>query len=81
MLPVPAGVTLDRWLLAFPSYGFLVVGDPAAVARGAGGRGLAAAAIGTLDASGVVRLASGGAEETVWDLGAEPLTGLGPGPG
>ena len=28
-LPVPPGLTLDRWLLTFPSYGFLLVGDPA----------------------------------------------------
>lgn len=77
-LPVPAGTTLERWLLTFPSFGFLVVGDPAAVARRTHARGLTAAAVGVLDASGVLRLRSGGAEEPVWDLGAEALTGLGP---
>lgn len=77
-LPVPAGTTLARWLLAFPSYAFLVVGDHPDVARAARARGLSAAALGTLDGSGVLRLAAGGAEEPVWDLGAEPLTGLGP---
>lgn len=78
-VPVPPGTTLERWLLAFPSYAFLVVGDAAALAARAGARGLTAARVGTLDDSGVLRLAAGGDEEPVWDLGAEPLTGLGPG--
>ena len=77
-LPRPPGIALARWLLAFPSYGFLLVGDPAAIAARARARGLAAAAVGTLDGSGVLRLAAAGAEEPVWDLGAEPLTGLRP---
>ncbi len=78
-LPVPAGTTLERWLLAFPSYAFLLAGDPGALAARARARGLTAAEIGTLDASGVVRLAASGAEQPVWDLGAEALTGLRPG--
>ena len=31
-----------------------------------------------LDGTGVLRLAAGGREAEVWDLGAEPLTGMGP---
>lgn len=80
-LPVPAGTTLERWLLAFPSYAFLVVGDPGALAARAAGRGLSATTIATLDGSGVLRMASRGAREAVWDLGRSPLTGLRPGSG
>ena len=39
--------------------------------------GLAAARVGTLDATGRLRLAGGGREELFWDLAVEPLTGLG----
>jgi selenophosphate synthetase-related protein len=76
-LPVPAGVPLDRWLLAFPSFGFLLVGDPDALEGRLGAAGLAVARVGTLDDGGVLRLGAAGAEEPVWDLGAEPLTGMG----
>jgi selenophosphate synthetase-related protein len=77
-IPVPEGVTLERWLVTFPSYGFLAVGDPDALAKRASARGLACARIGTLDASGVVRAEAGGDEVVLWDLSVEPLTGLSP---
>ena len=77
-LPAPPGVALERWLLTFPSYGFLLVGDPGAVAARFRAAGLACARVGTLDDSGALRLTAGGREEPVWDLGAEPLTGLRP---
>ncbi len=81
-LPVPPGVPLERWLLTFPSYAFLVVGDAGALLGRAGAAGLAAARVATLDASGRLRLAGAGREEPVWDLTDEPLTGLGrPAPG
>ena len=75
-LPVPHGTTLARWLLTFPSYAFLLVGDPAALSARFDGAGLTCARLGTLDDSGVLRLAAAGAQESVWDLGAEPLTGM-----
>ncbi|MCU0307290.1 MAG: AIR synthase related protein [Thermoleophilia bacterium] len=78
-LPLPAGVPLERWLVTFPSYGFLLAGDPARLAARFGAAGLACARVGAFDASGVVRLRSGGRDAVVWDLGAEPLTGLRPG--
>lgn len=80
-LPRPAGVALARWLVTFPSYGFLLVGDPAALGARFGAVGLACARVGTLDATGRLRLARDGQEAEVWDLGAEPLTGLRPSPG
>jgi selenophosphate synthetase-related protein len=77
-LPVPPGLSLERWLLSFPSYGFLLVGDPAALVARFAGAGLACAPIATLDGGGALRLRAGGDEEPVWDLAAEPLTGLRP---
>jgi uncharacterized protein len=75
-LPVPAGLPLERWLLTFPSYAFLLIGDPEALAARAGAAGLALARLGTLDGGGVLRLSAAGVEEPVWDLGQEPLTGM-----
>jgi selenophosphate synthetase-related protein len=77
-LPLPAGLPLDRWLLTFPSFCFLLVGDPQALRERFAATGLVLARVGTLDSGGVVRLRAGGDEEPVWDLGQEPLTGLGP---
>ena len=60
-LPVPDGVALEDWFLAFPSYGFLLVGDPHALAARAGAAGLTCARVGTLDDCGRLRLRAGGA--------------------
>jgi selenophosphate synthetase-related protein len=78
LLPRPAEVPLGRWLVTFPSYGFLLVGDPVALAARFGAAGLVCAEVGTLDASGRLRLADGREEAELWDLAAEPLTGLTP---
>lgn len=75
-VPRPPGMGLARWLCTFPSYGFLVVGDAGALAARFGGAGLTVAEVGVLDDSAAVRLSDGGREELVWDLAAEPLTGL-----
>ena len=72
---VVTGATAERGLVE------RVIGAlPTDVAARARARGLTAEPVGALDGTGVLRLASGGAEEPVWDLGAEPLTGLGPAP-
>lgn len=75
-IPVPPDVTLGRWLVTFPSYGFLVAGEPGPLTTRAAASGLTCVPVGTLDGSGTVRLRSGTDEAVVWDLGAEPLTGL-----
>lgn len=77
-VPTPRGLAPHEWLRAFPSYGFLLVGDPESLGRRFGAAGLACAPIGRLDASGRLRLARAGEEALVWDLGEEPLTSLGP---
>ena len=79
-LPRPPDASLERWLMTFPSFGFLLAAPPE-LARDAAEpflrRGLACAECGRLDDSGVLRLAAAGNEATVWDLGREPFTGLG----
>jgi selenophosphate synthetase-related protein len=81
-LPRPAGVELERWLLTFPSFGF-VLAVPPDRAREAEElfrrRGLACAACGGFDATRMLRLSSGDATAVVWDLASEPFTGLGAG--
>lgn len=77
-LPVPAGLAMERWILTFPSYGFLLAGDPAPLAARFGDAGLTLARVGMLDDSGVLRLRAGDREEPVWDLSRDDLTGLRP---
>jgi uncharacterized protein len=72
-LPRPQGVPLERWLLTFPSFGFVLAGAPEAC-EAFTRRGLAAAVCGVFDDTRTLRL---GESVTVWDLAAEPLTGLG----
>jgi selenophosphate synthetase-related protein len=69
---------MERWILTFPSYGFLLVGDPEPLAARFGAAGLTLARLGTLDGSGVLRLRAGDREEPVWDLSQDELTGLRP---
>jgi uncharacterized protein len=79
-LPRPRDVPLERWLMTFPSFGFLLAVPPERAADAAEPfrrRGLACAECGRLDDSGLLRLAADGREAPVWDLGQEPFTGLG----
>lgn len=79
-IPRPEGIPLGRWLTAFPSYGYLLSVAPdrlGAVVDRFASRGIAAAAIGTVDASRVVRIAQAGAEAVVWDFAVSPLIGCG----
>jgi selenophosphate synthetase-related protein len=80
-LPRPADVDLGRWLLTFPSYGFLLAAAPehaADAVRAFTARGLAAAVCGSFDVGRALQLAAGPDRRiTVWDLGSDRLTGLG----
>jgi selenophosphate synthetase-related protein len=74
-LPRPEGAPLERWLLTFPSFGFLLAAPPEHAAEAVAAftrRGLAAAVCGAFDATRTLRLG----EAIVWDLDATPLTGL-----
>ena len=76
-VPRPAGVELSRWLLTFPTFGFLLVAPPELAERAAEPftrRGLACAECGVLDDTRTLRLAAGGETALVWDLASEPLT-------
>jgi len=76
-VPRPGSVALERWLLAFPSFGFVLAAAPAHVeeaCRAFTRHGLACAPCGAFDDSRVLRLAGGGESAEVWDLAAEPLT-------
>jgi selenophosphate synthetase-related protein len=78
----PEGTSLARWLLSFPSYGFLlaVPRDATAGVRSVfRERGIACERVGRVDATSVLRLAQAGREAPLWDLEATPFTGFGPG--
>ena len=78
-IPRPRGVPVDRWMLSFPSFGFLIVAPPDRATDAVepfARRGLACARCGSLDDSGALRLAASGETAQVWDLSAEPFTQL-----
>ena len=79
-LPRPSDTGLERWLVTFPSFGFLLAAAPRTSADACAvftERGLAAAVCGTFDEGRALALSSAGDRALVWDLAAEPLTGLG----
>jgi selenophosphate synthetase-related protein len=83
-LPRPDAAPLERWLLTFPSFGFLLAAraqDAEAACEVFTRRGLACAPCGTFEEERVLRLALGGAAAPAWDLGRTPLTGLSPSAG
>ncbi|MGO4329568.1 sll0787 family AIR synthase-like protein [Cupriavidus sp. 2TAF22] len=85
-IPMPPGVDMQRWLTAFPSYGFLLAVDEQdvqAVSARFGARGIACADIGAIDASRTVQVKRHGERALLWDFArdafivprdAEPLT-------
>ena len=80
-LPRPADAPLERWLLTFPSFGFLLAARAEHVEAATEvftRRGLACAPCGALDETHVLRLAAGGGQAPAWDLARSPLTKLRP---
>jgi len=78
-LPVPAGVPLREWVICFPCFAFLLCVPPDSVGeclRAFAGRGLAAALVGTLDATGQVRVRQDGQTAVAFDLTRESVTNL-----
>ena len=79
-IPKPAEVALDRWLLTFPSFGYLLSVKPAkaaeTIARFAA-RGIAAATIGSVARGTRVSISDGTTSETIWDFAQKPLIGAG----
>jgi AIR synthase-related protein len=80
-LPRPDGADLARWLLTFPSYGFVLTAASDRAGRAIAlfrERGIACERVGPIDRSHQLRLASGGREALLWDLARQPFTGFGP---
>ena len=80
-LPRPEGASLERWLLTFPSFGFLLAAAPGHVDAACAAfirRDLTCVPCGAFDDTRVLSLACDGAEAPAWDLARTPLTGLGP---
>jgi AIR synthase-related protein len=80
-VPAPDGVEPARWLLSFPSYGYLLSVRPAdapAVSALFRARGIAAADIGAVTADRRVTITDGKSTETIWDFTRQPLLGCGP---
>ncbi|MDQ0511197.1 sll0787 family AIR synthase-like protein [Ancylobacter amanitiformis] len=81
-VPAPEGVDPARWLMSFPSYGYLLSAQPAhvpAILAAFQARGIASDRIGTLTADRRVTVVNAGARETIWDFATRPLIGCGPG--
>lgn len=79
-IPRPEGVDLDRWLLTFPSFGYLLSVSPENVEPTLAlfhGRSIAAADIGAVTDGYQVEITDGAARETIWDFSREPLIGCG----
>jgi uncharacterized protein len=80
-LPQPDGVPLERWLLTFPSYGFVLAVRPEHVARVVATfteRSIAAADIGEFTDDHRVVIGDGESAQTIWDFTHEPLMGYAP---
>jgi len=79
-LPIPTGVEMQRWLLTFPSYGFVLAVRPEhqdEVLRRFQARHLAAARIGIVTASQTVMIRRDRETYPFWDFSTEALTGSG----
>ncbi len=79
LLPRPPDLDLSTWLRCFPGYAFLLCVPPEREADALApfhDRGIAAATVGTLDATGCLRLRRGTHEAAVLDLAVDTVTGL-----
>ncbi|QIO45025.1 sll0787 family AIR synthase-like protein [Rhizobium leguminosarum bv. trifolii] len=79
-IPLPAGVSLDRWLVTFPSFGYLLSVAPeqaADVVTRFTARGINAAVIGAVVAGAEVALVDGESRAVVRNHAETPLLQLG----
>ena len=79
-VPKPAEVALERWLLTFPSFGYLLSVKPwhvaETIARFAD-RGIVASAVGSVAQGSRVTISDGATTEPIWDFAEKPLIGGG----
>jgi hypothetical protein len=83
LIPRPEGVALERWLISFPSFGYIFSVAPdkvAAIQARFTQAGIACAPFGTTNASGLVRLCDETGSVPLWDFANSPLIGCGPRP-
>jgi hypothetical protein len=79
-IPRPAEIALERWLLTFPSYGYLLSVKPGHAAETIARfseRGIAAATIGSISRGNRVSISEENVSETIWDFAQKPLIGAG----
>lgn len=79
-IPVPKGVSLERWLKTFPSFGYILTASPdnvAAILSMFSSRDIAAAVIGDVVVGSEVSVTSGHKRALARDHALEPLMGLG----
>jgi uncharacterized protein len=79
-IPKPDGIALERWLLTFPSFGYLLAVKPQDVAEVTArfaARGITAADIGNVTHGNRLTVSDGIASETIWDFAQKPLIGAG----
>ena len=74
-VPCPDGLSLDRWLVSFPSYGFLL-NDAVIVQAHFQQQDLICEIIGTIEAGSKLVLRSSGESIDFWDLFKQKLTGF-----
>ena len=77
-VPKPHSAPIDRWLMTFPSFGYLLAvapGDVGAVTRLFGERDIAAADIGGVFEGAEVVIADGETVEVIWDFERASLIG------
>jgi len=78
-LPLPAGAAMERWLQAFPSYGFLLTldrKDLATVEAAFAFEGVHCACIGEVDDSARLRVSQGHEHHEFWNLADQAFTGF-----
>ena len=77
-IPIPPSVALDRWLLTFPSYGFLLSVIPentGAVIEKFARRDIMAARIGSVTLKRSLEIHDEKGTETIWDFASQSLIG------
>lgn len=80
-IALPEDTPLARWLVTFPSFGFLLAakpGDVAAICARFIARDISANVIGRVVQGSAVTLCAAGARARLWDHAAQPYLGLAP---
>lgn len=78
-IPRPEQVPLDKWLICFPSYGFLLSVAPENVEKVHHlfqQQGITCATIGQVEPTSQLRLSYGGETQCFWDWAQQPLMGF-----